>query len=237
MKLLLIEDNDQLRKSVVEYLRDEDFTVDSAEDGFEGLYKIINWDYDLIVLDVMLPGRDGWDILGKLRDMGLRTPVIMLTARDQLDDRLKGLNHGADDYMTKPFEMDELVARIRAVVRRAGGTPNPRLTLDDVTLNTSQRTAFVGDSQIELSGREFSLLEILMTRHDQLVTRDFLHGRLFDENDESYSNMLDVYIYRLRQKLGRDRIQTRRGLGYMFCTKADPHTAEVSNGSSLSPAD
>lgn len=143
-------------------------------------------------------------------------PVIMLTARDALDDRLKGLNCGADDYMVKPFEMEELVARIRATIRRSGGTGNPVMTLGPIQLNTATRTALVKGQLIMLTAREYSLLEIFMTRANTVVDRDYIYEHLFDERDESVSNMLDVYIYKLRQKLGKDHLQTRRGMGYML---------------------
>jgi len=216
MKILIIEDNDRLRKSLLDYIRDEGFAADAAEDGEEGLYKAVNWEYDLIVLDVMLPKLDGWELLQRLRQAGKNMPVIMLTARDALDDRLKGLNCGADDYMVKPFEMEELVARIRATIRRSGGTGNPVLTLGPIQLNTATRPALLKGQLIMLTAREYSLLEIFMTRANTVVDRDFIYEHLFDERDESVSNMLDVYIYKLRQKLGKDHLQTRRGMGYML---------------------
>lgn len=216
MKVLLVEDNDQLRKSVLDYLRDVGFAADAAADGEEGLYKALNWEYDAVVLDVMMPKLDGWQVLAKLREAGKRMPVLMLTARDQLQDRLRGLNGGADDYLVKPFEMDELVARIRSAIRRSGGAPNPVLTAGDIVLNTASRTATVGGQPVELTAREYALIEILVMRRDEVVSRDFLYERLFDERDDTLSNMLDVYIYKLRQKFGKDSIETRRGMGYQF---------------------
>jgi two-component system OmpR family response regulator len=224
MKLLIIEDNARLRKSLLDYLRDEGFAADAAADGDEGIYKAMNWEYDLILLDVMLPGKDGWAILQRLRDGGRTMPVIMLTARTGLEDRLRGLNGGADDYLVKPFEMEELVARVKAALRRSGGSPNPVIRIGSVTLDTSARTAFISDEPVELAAREYALLEILILRRDEVVTRNYLYERLFDERDDTVSNMLDVYIYRLRQKFGRDSIQTRRGMGYTFRAVA-PATA------------
>ena len=216
MKVLIIEDNDRLRKSLLDYIRDEGFATDAAADGAEGLYKAINWDYDLVVLDVMLPELDGWEVLQRLRQAGKQMPVIMLTARDALDDRLKGLNCGADDYMVKPFEMEELVARIRASLRRNSGQGSPIMNLGPIQLNTATRTALVRGQMIMLTAREYALLEIFMTKANQVVDRDYIYEHLFDERDESVSNMLDVYIYKLRQKLGKEHLQTRRGMGYML---------------------
>ncbi len=214
MKILIIEDNDRLRKSLLDYVRDEGFAADAAPDGEEGLYKVLNWDYDLIVLDVMLPKLDGWELLQRLRQANKNMPVIMLTARDELGDRLKGLNCGADDYMVKPFEMEELIARIRAAIRRSGGSPNPVLNAGAIQLNTATRSVFYKGALVALTAREYALLELLMSRCNEVISRDYLYEHLFDERDESVSNMLDVYIYKLRQKFGSEHIQTRRGMGY-----------------------
>lgn len=195
-------------------MRDEGFATDSAEDGEEGLYKAMNWDYDLLLLDVMLPGIYGWDVLRKLRNAGKTMPVIMLTARDQVDDRVKGLNVGADDYLVKPFDMEELVARVRAALRRTGGSPNPELVIGPIQLNTASKTTTFHGQPVELSSREYALMEILMMRRDEVVSRDYLYEHFFDERDDTMSNMLDVYIYKLRQKFSKENIITRRGLGY-----------------------
>lgn len=214
MRILIVEDSQQLRKSLVDYMRDEGFATDSAEDGEEGLYKAMNWDYDLLLLDVMLPGIYGWDVLRKLRNAGKTMPVIMLTARDQVDDRVKGLNVGADDYLVKPFDMEELVARVRAALRRTGGSPNPELVIGPIQLNTASKTTTFHGQPVELSSREYALMEILMMRRDEVVSRDYLYEHFFDERDDTMSNMLDVYIYKLRQKFSKENIITRRGLGY-----------------------
>lgn len=216
MKILIVEDDQRLRKSLVDYIRDEGFAVDAAEDGSEGYYKATNWDYDLIVLDVMLPGIDGWEILKRLREGDKNMPVIMLTARDALKDRVRGLNSGADDYMVKPFEMDELIARIQSALRRHSGKRNPLLTVGNVQMNTATKRVTVDGEAIELPAREYALLEIFMRHSNEVVTRDFIYDHIFDERDESVSNMLDVYIYKLRQKCGKEHLQTRRGMGYIF---------------------
>lgn len=214
MRILVVEDNDRLRKSLVDYMRDEGFATDSAEDGTEGLYKAMNWDYDLLLLDVMLPGIYGWDLLRKVREAGKMMPVIMLTARDQVEDKVKGLNVGADDYLVKPFDMDELVARVRAALRRTGGSPNPELVVGPIRLNTATKTTTFHGEDVELSSREYALMEMLMMHRDEVVSRDYIYEHFFDERDETMSNMLDVYIYKLRQKFSKEHIVTRRGLGY-----------------------
>lgn len=216
MKILIVEDNDRLRKSLADYLIDEGFVVESAADGEEGLYRALNWPYDLIVLDVMMPAMDGFAVLRRLRDDGSNVPVIMLTARDALQDRLRGLNDGADDYLAKPFEMEELVARVRAAIRRSGGTASPSIEIGPIRINTSARLVELDGRAVELSAREYAIIEILATRRDEVVSRDYLYERLFDEADETMSNLLDVYIYKLRTKFGRERIVTRRGLGYQL---------------------
>jgi two-component system OmpR family response regulator len=214
MRILIVEDNNQLRKSLVDYMRDEGFATDSAADGDEGLYKAMNWDYDLLLLDVMLPGIYGWDVLKNLREAGKMMPAIMLTARDQVEDRVKGLNVGADDYLVKPFDMEELVARVRAALRRTGGSPNPELVMGPIKLNTAAKNITFHEVPIVLTSREYALMEILMMHRDEVVSRDYIYEHLFDERDDTMSNMLDVYIYKLRQKFDKKHIVTRRGLGY-----------------------
>ena len=215
MKVLIVEDNSRLRRSMLEYVRAEGYVADAAEDGAEGLYKAQNWDYDLILLDVMMPEMDGWAVLEKLRERKT-TPVIMVTARDQIDDRIRGLDEGADDYLVKPFEMSELMARIRANVRRAEGNPQPRLRAGDIEVNTVNRTAYLNQEIVDLTAREYTLLEMFMYKRNEVVSRDFIYDHLFDERDETVSNMLEVYIYKLRAKFGKESIQTRRGMGYVF---------------------
>ena len=214
MRVLVVEDQDDLREVVVETLREESFAVDESADGEEGLYKALNWDYDIVVLDVMMPVMDGWEVLEKLR-REKQTPVLMLTALDQVRDKVKGLNHGADDYLAKPFDLTELVARVRAVMRRKGGDHRPEVTVGNVTINTTAKTLRLGDKEVEVTAREFAMAELMIKHRDEVVTRDFLYDHLFDENDESMSNMLDVYVYKLRQKFGKDFIKTRRGQGYI----------------------
>lgn len=215
MRLLVIEDNERLLGSLVDYLEDEGYSVDRAMDGEEGLYKALEFDYDLVVLDVMLPAMDGWTVLTRLRQKKTM-PVIMLTARDEVEDRIKGLDHGADDYLAKPFAMEELVARIRAAMRRTSGNPAPRLEFGDITMDTSSRQFFLHGEAVELTAREYAVMKALVERGGRVVTREFLCDRIFDEHNDSLSNMLEVYIYKLRSKFGKDRIRTKRGVGYSF---------------------
>ncbi len=216
MKALVIEDNDRLRKSLLDYLRDEGFAADASANGEEGFYKAANWDYDVIVLDVMIPMADGFEVLRKLRATGRTTPVLMLTARSGLADRLRGLNTGADDYLVKPFEMEELVARVRSVIRRSKHAPNPLIEVGPLTLDTATRTACMDGNPMTLTAREYALLELLAVHRDEVLSRELLYEKLFDERDDTLSNMLDVYIYKLRQKVGKDLIHTRRGMGYQL---------------------
>ncbi len=213
MRILVVEDDDLLRRSLVATFRDEGFAVDEAEDGEEGLYKLTEGIYDAAVLDVMMPELDGWQVLERARPK-VDTPVLMLTAKDTVPDRIKGLNLGADDYLIKPFDADELVARIRALVRRNRGQSQPVIVFEDLQLNTSMRKLEKAGVEVELTPREYSLLEYLALHRGEVVSRALLYERLFDENDDSLSNLLDVHVSNLRKKLGKDFIQTRRGHGY-----------------------
>jgi len=161
MRLLVVEDQDDLREVVAEMLREESFAVDESADGEEGLYKALNWDYDLIILDVMMPILNGWEVLDKLRQKK-QTPVLMLTALDQVQDKVKGLNHGADDYLAKPFDLIELVARVRAVIRRNGGEHRPQITVGNVTINSTAKTLSIKNKEIEITAREYAMAELMI---------------------------------------------------------------------------
>lgn len=213
MRVLIIEDDLLLQRSLAASLREENFAVDTAADGEEGLFKARETAYDAIVLDVMLPKLDGWAVLAALRP-DRRTPVLMLTARDAVPDRVKGLNLGADDYLTKPFDLDELLARLRALIRRTTGQTQSTLQLGELALDTAARRASLNGEEIVLTAREYALLEYLALHRGQVVSRTELYEHLFDENDSTLSNLLDVHVSNLRKKLGRDFITTRRGHGY-----------------------
>ena len=213
MRLLVIEDDPALQRTLAAALREEGYAVDVASDGADGLFKAQQNTYDAILLDVMLPKLDGWGVLAALRP-ACRTPVLMLTARDAVPDRIKGLNAGADDYLTKPFDIDELLARLRALIRRSAGQTHPTLTIGDLVLDTAARRACVAGAEIVLTAREYSLLEYLALHRGEVVSRTTLYEHLFDEDDDSLPNLLDVHVSNLRKKLGHDLIVTRRGLGY-----------------------
>lgn len=214
MKLLLIEDDPLLQHTLAASLRDENYAVDAASDGQEGLEKAQDYEYDAIILDVMLPRLDGWQVLARLRP-GCRTPVLMLTARDALPDRVKGLDHGADDYLTKPFDLEELLARLRALIRRAAGQTHPVIELGALRLDTAAQSLTGTDGRpIPLTAREYALMEYLALHRGSVVSRTALYEHLFDEDESTFSNLLDVHVSNLRKKLGADVITTRRGFGY-----------------------
>ena len=214
MRLLIVEDEADLRQALEQALREEGYAVDVAPDGKEGLYKAESWEYDAIVLDVLLPKMDGWELLSRLR-LQKKTPVLMLTARDAVADRVKGLNLGADDYLVKPFNLSELVARVRSLIRRSAGAPNPVLTLDSIRVDTAARIVSVRGKAIPFTAREYALIEYLVLRRGKVVTRTELYDHLFAEEDESFSNLLDVHVCNVRKKIGKEFIQTRRGHGYV----------------------
>ena len=213
MRILLVEDESDLLSSLSKAFREEGYAVDTANDGEEGLYKALNAEYDAIILDVMLPSLDGWEILKKIRKKK-KTPVMMLTARDASGDRVRGLDLGADDYLAKPFDLDEIFARVRALIRRAAGVVSNVIQIGPVRINVPARQVFVGGKPVSLTPREYGLLEFLAMHRGEVVTRTTLYEHLFDENDITLSNLLDVHISNLRGKLGSELIVTRRGHGY-----------------------
>lgn len=213
MRLLIIEDEPELLRLLATALREENFAVDTAADGEEGLDKALNADYDAIVLDVMLPKRDGWEVLRCLREHK-HTPVLMLTARDRTADRVRGLDGGADDYLVKPFDLEELLARIRALIRRSANQTHSHIEIGNVRVDLNSRRVTRAGEDVELTARQFALLEYLALHRGTVITRTTLYEHLFDENDSSLSNLLDVYVSNLRKKLGHDFITTRRGHGY-----------------------
>jgi two-component system OmpR family response regulator len=214
MKVLLVEDEEDLLLVTATALRESGFSVDLARDGLEGLAKGETADYDAIVLDLMLPGLDGWAVLSQLRK-NKATPVLILTARDALADRVEGLNRGADDYLTKPYELEELIARLRALIRRSAGSPSPIVEVAGVQIDTAARTVTKRGTVVELSAKEYALLELLALHRGRLVTRSMIYEHIYGEEDDTLSNVVDVYVSNLRRKLGSDLIETRRGQGYI----------------------
>ena len=213
MRLLIVEDEPDLLSSLAEALREDGYAVDEAGDGEDGLAKALDCDYDAIVLDVMLPGISGFAVLERLR-VRKKTPVLMLTARTRTPDRVRGLDGGADDYLAKPYELPELLARIRALIRRAAGNATATVILGDVTVDLTGHTVTQRGEPVALTAREISLIEYLAQHRGRVLTREQLYEHLFDENESSLSNLLDVHVSNVRKKLGHEFISTRRGLGY-----------------------
>src|ERR1700704_2399561 len=213
MRILIVEDEADLLVSLAKALREAGYAVDIAEDGEDGLYKAESWDYDAILLDVMLPRLDGWGLLQKLRRTK-KTPVLMLTARDASRDRIRGLDTGADDYVVKPFDLAELLARLRALIRRAAGQTRNVIEIDNLVIDTAARAVTRSGDPVTLTAREYALVEFLALHRGEVVTRTALYEHLFDEDDSTLSNLLDVHVSNIRKKLGGDFITTRRGHGY-----------------------
>ena len=216
MRLLLVEDEPDLRRALARSLAERQFVVDTAADGEEGLFHALEGAYDAIVLDVMLPRRDGWDVLATLRQAGRHTPVLLLTARDEVGDRVRGLNAGADDYLPKPFALEELEARLRALIRRADGQPAPVIDVGAIRVDLAAHRVFRDGVEVPLTARECGILELLVRRRGRVVSRTQIAGAVFDNDDDLTSNTIDVHVGALRRKLGDALIQTRRGLGYLI---------------------
>ena len=215
MRLLIIEDEPDLLSGLTRALRKESYAVDTAIEGEDGLFKAQSIDYDAIVLDVMLPRLDGWQILARLREKK-STPVLMLTARDTTKDRVRGLDGGADDYLVKPFDLHELLARVRALVRRGKGRASSALEIDGIRIDTVARHVTRDGEEVTLTAREYVVLEYLAVRRGEVVTRTDLYEHLFDDDDSTLSNVIDVHVSNLRKKLGAGLITTRRGHGYVI---------------------
>lgn len=220
MRLLVVEDYKPLQKSLEKGLKEAGFAVDTTSDGREGLWYAMSNDYDVIVLDLMLPGIDGLQILKKLRAKGRQNPVLILTAKDTLEDRVTGLDLGADDYLVKPFEFKELLARIRALMRRRYQKKSASIKVKDLRIDLSTQQVWRGRQEIELTPREYALLEYLAMRAGQMVSRSDIWEHVYEFNSSAYSNVVDVYIGYLRKKIERpgksSMIRTVRGRGYIL---------------------
>jgi two-component system OmpR family response regulator len=216
MRVLVVEDEPDLLSVLAQSLREAGYAVDTAADGEDGLFKAQGGQYDALVLDLMIPRLDGWGVLKALRSAGNSVPVLVLTARDALPDRVRGLDCGADDYLTKPFELAELFARLRAVIRRSAGKPNSVAQIGDVQIDTVRKCVSKDGQLVCLTPREYALVEFLTLHRGELVTRSMLYDHLFDEDDDSLSNLVDVHVSNVRKKLGKDFIVTRRGQGYLL---------------------
>jgi DNA-binding response OmpR family regulator len=219
MRLLLIEDSARLRASLSQGLRQAGYAVDTAQDGHEGLWLATENAYDVIILDLMLPGIDGLTVLRSLRERGRSTHILILSAKDMVEDRVQGLSLGADDYLVKPFSFDELCARIQALLRRTYGAKNPVLHVGGLEINTGARRVSCEGREVKLTPREYGVLEVLALRSGNIVTRRELWEHLYEFEDETSSNVVDVLVCSLRKKLGEgaeEILQTRRGRGYIL---------------------
>lgn len=218
MRILLIEDNHRLSDSLRAMLVEDGYAVDAAYDGVEGEDMALLTSYDIIILDVMLPKRDGIEVCRSLRDQKVATPILMLTARDALDDRVLGLDSGADDYLVKPFEIKELRARLRALLRRDSGNKSGNLVIEDLQVDPATHYVWRGETQIDLTAKEYALLEYMMRNPNRLITREMVVAHLWDYDQSIASNVVDVYIRRLRRKMDDPYpvklIETVRGAGY-----------------------
>ncbi|MFV1986894.1 MAG: response regulator transcription factor [Gemmatimonadota bacterium] len=219
MRILVVEDNKKVASFVEKGLREEGYAVDVAHDGVDGSLKANVYDYDLLILDVMLPGKSGYEIAHDLRNEGKAVPVLLLTARDATEDIVRGLDAGADDYVTKPFSFDELLARVRALIRRGGSRRQERLVYSDVELDRIRHVATRRGERLRLTPKEFQLLEFFLLHSEQVVRRTELLEKVWDLHFDPMSNVVDVHVANLRQKLrevGEPLVHTIRGVGYVF---------------------
>ena len=214
MRVLVVEDEPKMASLIRRGLEEEDMAVDVTARGDDAVWMAGSTEYDAVILDVMLPGLDGFEVCRRLRADEVWTPVLMLTARDAVEDRVTGLDTGADDYLVKPFAFDELLARLRALARRGAGERPAVLEAGDLRLDPATRRVCRGEAEVALSPKEYALLETLMRRPGQVLSRLQLLEHAWDDSYENRSNVVDVYIRYLRQKVGPDTIETVRGVGY-----------------------
>jgi DNA-binding response OmpR family regulator len=220
MRVLLVEDDVRIARFVAKGLREQSYAVDVNANGDEALYQTEINSYDIVILDVMIPGKDGFEVCRELRKSGKRMPVLMLTARDAVEDRIRGLDHGADDYLTKPFEFRELLARMRALLRRSGELRPPLIKVGDLVLDTAAQSVSRGGRQIPMTAKEYALAEFLARNAGRVVGRAEIAEHVWDEEFDPFSNLIEVYVNRLRRKIdageAKPLLQTRRGAGYLL---------------------
>ncbi len=224
MRLLIVEDSDALREALKNGLESVGYIVDAVARGDEGVERALSGEHDLAILDVMLPALDGFEIVKRVRESGNKLPVLLLTAKDSVDDRVRGLDLGADDYLVKPFAVEELLARVRSLIRRGKSTATPTVNIGDVVIDTVNHSVARAGRRVDLTPREYSLLEYLALRAGTVVTRRELEQHIFTEKPSEGSNAVDVLVGRLRRKLCPrgvpDLIHTRRGYGYLMAADA-----------------
>jgi DNA-binding response OmpR family regulator len=222
MRILLVEDEPSAARMLAKGLREQGYAVDVAGDGEEALYQQSINEYDLVILDVMLPRRDGFDVCRSIRSEGSAVPILMLTARDAVDDRISGLDCGADDYLTKPFDFGELMARVRALLRRPDALLPEAITIADLEINIHARRVKRANQEIQLTLKEYALLEYFARNVDRVLGRGEIAEHVWDQSFDLFSNLIEVYIQRLRRKIDDGHvlklIQTRRGEGYVLTT-------------------
>jgi heavy metal response regulator len=220
MKILLVEDEKKVASFIKRGLEEEHFTVDVAYDGESGEFMALTSEYDLIILDILLPKKNGFEVLKSLRANGIQTPILILTAKGSIDDKVEGLNSGADDYLTKPFAFAELIARIRSLLRRTSSEKSNIIKVADLELDTVKHIAKRGEKIIELTAREYSLLEYFMRNKGRVLTRTMIAEHIWDYHFDTGSNIIDVYVKRLRKKIDegfpKKLIHTIRGVGYII---------------------
>ncbi|MDQ6800344.1 MAG: response regulator transcription factor [Acidobacteriota bacterium] len=219
MRLLVVEDDPRLSEVLVRGLREDGYAVDSVRDGQSALYQLAINTYDGVILDVMIPAPNGFEVCRQMRATHLATPVLMLTARDAVDDRIHGLDAGADDYLVKPFAFAELLARIRALLRRTPAVAAPTLHVGDLTIDTAAHRVFRAEEEVVLTSKEYALLEYLARNAGRVISRSEIAEHVWDEHFDPFSNIIEVYVNRLRRKIDRvepHRIVTRRNEGYML---------------------
>src|SRR5215467_5023731 len=226
MRLLLVEDDVRIARFVAKGLREQAYAVDVSSTGEDALYQAAINTYDLVVLDVMIPGKNGFEVCRELRQAGQRIPILMLTARDAVEDRVAGLDHGADDYLTKPFEFRELLARMRALLRRPAELKPAQIQVADLSLDTAAQTAARAGRGITLTHKEYALLEYLVRNANRVVGRAEIAEHVWDDQFDPFSNLIEVYVNRLRRKIDGQRdlplIHTRRGAGYLLGLVEEP---------------
>ena len=220
MRILVVEDDKKVAGFIKKGLEEESYAVDVAYDGEDGLHFGSEGQYDLIILDIMLPKIDGLEILSQLRDQGKDTPILLLTAKDAVDDKVTGLNKGADDYLTKPFAFSELLARVRVLLRRGKAEVKTTLMISDLILDLVSHKVNRDGDEIELTGKEYGLLEYFMRNQEKVLTRTMIAEHVWDYNFDTFTNVIDVYINHLRKKIDKGRelklLHTLRGVGYVM---------------------
>jgi DNA-binding response OmpR family regulator len=235
MRLLLVEDDARIARFVAKGLREQAYAVDVTANGDDALYEAAINSYDLVILDVMIPGRNGFEVCRELRRARQRMPILMLTARDAVEDRVSGLDHGADDYLTKPFEFRELLARLRALLRRSEQLRPAQITVADLVLDTGAQSVSRAGRSIPVTTKEYALIEFLARNAGRVVGRAEIAEHVWDESFDPFSNLIEVYVNRLRRKIdageSKPLLHTRRGAGYWFglageATGADSHEAD-----------